>query len=1257
MTTQSPPASQDLVPAQFPLWGSRLIEASAGTGKTWTIAALYLRLVLGHGGEHGYLRPLVPSEILVMTFTRAATRELSDRIRARLLTAARCFRGDATPAAEDDFLRTLIADYPDEPARMEAAWRLAMAAEGMDEAAIHTIDAWCQRMLREHAFDSGCLFDEELITDETELLTEAVQDYWRQECYPLTTDQRDRLLAIWPQVDNLLKEISGLFTQDALDTDTSGEDDRTLAQVLDAVASEQDGLYRELKAGWAERAERMLDWLAGQLPAAPNGWNGRQFQAGRCTGWLTTLQRWAQDPAAQGAPDLATGWERLTPQGLLGMRTAGAPTPAIPAEFQALAELKERLDTLGNPGQAIHDHAQAQIARRLLLLKQRAGTFGFADMLHRLHAALIPDEPGIDQETQGERLRERILGQYPVALIDEFQDTSPLQYSIFDRVYRVADNDPQTALLLIGDPKQSIYGFRGADIYSYLRARAATAGRHYQLAINYRSTDAMVAAVNRWFGLAEAQRATGAFMFGEAGKANPLPFVAVSANGRPERFVVGSATVPAITLVHDLGLQSNDRIRRLFAERCAEQIVAWLNDPQTGFVSDTPGIDQGFVRLCPKDVAVLVRTGTEAAAVRHELQRRQVASVYLSDKDSVYQSDEARDLVHWLRAVARPQDAAYVRAALATRTMGLDLDELVRISHDDEAFDERSERMRQLQQVWQTQGVLAMLRQSLHAFQLPARWLALPDGERRLTNVLHLAELLQSASSDIDGEQALIRWLVQEVAGQTPDGDDQVVRLESDADLVKVVTIHKSKGLEYPVVFLPYATSFREVTRKHTSAVFLPDPDGTRRLVQELRDEDLRRADEERLREDLRLLYVALTRPCHALWLGLAAVKVGNAKACQTHKSAAGYLLGGPEVREAGDWLAPLQALAQTGAQTGAPAGTIALQPAAGEVACTRLDRQSEVTPLQEVRPYAGAFDRDWTIASYTRLTRDLQQQPTTLSVIATPRPSDDELGREAAGGSPLPAPAPLPGPIPIWHGFTRGPLAGNFLHELLEWLATEGFALSAQLEHSPDLARHLRQRCQRAGYGEQAEALVEWLTAIVQTPLTGLGVALSALQDPRPEMEFWLPVQRLVTAEVDALCAAHLLPGMERPALQDSVLHGMLMGFADLVFEHGGRYWVLDYKSNHLGAADGDYNPTALGQAMATHRYDVQAAIYLLALHRLLGSRLGRDYDPARHLGGALYLFLRGIHGPGHGVYLIPAAPDWIAALDTLLGTAESER
>jgi exodeoxyribonuclease V beta subunit len=205
--------STPLNPLTLPLWGSRLIEASAGTGKTWTLAALVLRLVLGHGGASAFARPLQPAQILVMTFTRAATRELSERIRARLLDAARCFRNQGAPTPGDHFLAELLAAYPDGEARTLAAWRLALAAEAMDDAAVHTIDAWCQRMLREHAFDSGGVFDETLDADETAMLRDAALDYWRQQVYPLEDEALQQVLAVWPQVPRLIDDAQRLIEQ------------------------------------------------------------------------------------------------------------------------------------------------------------------------------------------------------------------------------------------------------------------------------------------------------------------------------------------------------------------------------------------------------------------------------------------------------------------------------------------------------------------------------------------------------------------------------------------------------------------------------------------------------------------------------------------------------------------------------------------------------------------------------------------------------------------------------------------------------------------------------------------------------------------------------------------------------------------------------------------------------------------------------------------------------------------------------------
>ena len=1204
-----------LDPLRLPLWGSRLIEASAGTGKTYTIAALYLRLVLGHGGADGaFHRPLLPSEILVMTFTRAATRELSDRIRARLCEAARCFRGEAQPQQGDALLRELLQGYPEGPERTRAAWRLACAAEAMDDAAVHTIDAWCQRMLREHAFDSRNLFDEELLADESRLQEEAARDYWRQQVYPLDDTALDAVFDLWPDVHALHVDVAALVSR----IGAGDAPPPALAELCARVLAEQARHLQRLKQGWAERVQALREWFSAEQARKVCLLDRRKLQPRYYEPWLDALEAWALAPG-QLMPDLGDkGRWRLSVE---GMREAVKPELALPDDFEALERLFEALAALPDLKAQLRQHAARCIARRLADLKRQAGAYGFADMLVRLDAAL-------HDAGAGERLRERILSQYPVALVDEFQDTSPLQYRLFDRLYRTAECPRDSALLLIGDPKQSIYAFRGADIHSYLGARRATAGRHYVLGTNHRSTQALVRAVNRLFEHAEVREGgAGAFLF-RAGGDDPLPFQTVDARGRPERFTCGAGEVPALALHVDAELGNAESHRQRAAERCTERIATLLNDPRAGF--EHP--NDGFTRLRPADIAVLVRTGVEAECVRRELRRREIASVYLSDKDSVFASAEARDLLRWLRAVAAPLDMRLARAAYATALVNLSLAELAQLAVDDEAWEERLETLRELRAVWERQGVLTMLRQTLHRLALPARWLTAPDGERRLTNVLHIAELLQAASAQLDGEQALVRWLREQIEHEdAAEGDERIVRLESDADLVKVVTIHKSKGLEYPLVFLPFACDFRPVDKRGRSFIELVGEDGTRQVSFDLSAEALEQGDRDRLREDLRLLYVALTRARHALWVGIAALKKGNVKGCMLHRSAFGQIIG------AGGVIAETEILARLQGACGECASIAVLQ---AEAACaaTPLLPRDDAPVLQPGAEYAGRFERDWGIGSFSKLVKHLPALPLERLEDAPVRESDE---LEDA------VPAPVSGPA--WHRFPRGSFAGNFLHDQLEWLAGEDFDLADE-----GLREQLKRRCERQGWGHRADEVLEWLSEVVKVELPPLGVPLSALRGTLPEMEFWLPSEGLEASRVDALCRRHLLPGRERPALPQRRLRGMLMGFADLVFEHGGRYWVLDYKSNALGSTDAAYGMAAMEAAMAAHRYDVQAALYLLALHRQLRSRLGEAYDPAEHLGGALYFFLRGIGHPQHGCLWMAPDVELLQALDAALGMDE---
>ncbi|MCC4263076.1 exodeoxyribonuclease V subunit beta [Oceanimonas baumannii] len=1158
----------------FPLYGSRLIEASAGTGKTFTISALYLRLVLGHGGEQGFARELLPPEILVVTFTDAATQELRDRIRSRLVEAAAVFRGEA---GGDDLLAALRDEVSPEQ-WPGCAYRLDIAAQWMDEAAVSTIHGWCQRMLREHAFDSGSLFTQTLQTDHSELLADVVRDYWRRQCYCLDGAALDWVLAHWQTPDALLPKLRPLLSE--ADGAEGG-----LGELLTQSLNEREAQLQELKAPWVVWVDEIEHLL--QSAIAAKQVHGKWLQAKRTDGWLAAIRAWLGSDAIELTLSEAAVY-RLTPDGITEAWKDSADAPVHPA-FAAMHTLPAQLAALAAPLEAPLRHAAANVHRHFELEKRRRAEMGFDDMLSRLDDALAGEN--------GPHLADVIRQQFPVALIDEFQDTDPLQFRIFDTIYRVAENRRDSGLFMIGDPKQAIYAFRGADIYTYLAARAATADRHYTLDTNFRSSSAMVSAVNQLFERAEAH-ADGAFLFRENGN-NPLPFVPVQARGRDQQWQCDHAPGPALVLwqldSEDGKPFSGGAYVEQMAGRCASQMTHLLNlgsEGRAGFAGT-----EGMSPVQPSDMAVLVRSFREAQAIRQALAERGVRSVYLSDKDSVFASPEAGDLLFWLQACAEPGQDGRLRAALATATLGLSLSELERLNQDERHWEDRGMQFLAYRRIWQRQGVLPMVHRLLHDFELPARLLRGTEGERSLTNILHLAELMQQAATGLDGEQALIRYLADCIHGERQAADEQVLRLESDADLVRVVTIHKSKGLEYPLVFLPFICSFRESGAKG-SAVQLHE-NGRKRLVLTPTEEQKAQAERERLGEDLRLLYVALTRARYACWLGLADIAVGNGKASRLHDSALGRLLGGGAVLQGNlqDWLQPL--VSEHTALCPAP-----------EANDTQLLAGQSAPPAPVWSTPLRAAAEHWWIASYSAL----------LSRDDAGRRFDDasperpETGKSGDDNTERPFTPLRPDEAPGLHRFPRGPAAGTFLHGLLELALTE----------QPDeLASQLARRCQLRGMDEWADPLAGWLQGLLATPLFEQGPALRQLDCFQPEMEFWLEVSQVRIAELDALVRRHILPDRERPALASGRLNGMLKGFIDLVFEHEGRYYVVDYKSNWLGPDDADYTQAAMVEQVIRHRYDLQYVLYVLALHRQLLLRLP-DYDYDTHMGGALYAFIR---------------------------------
>jgi exodeoxyribonuclease V beta subunit len=1219
--------SVNLESLSFPLHGSRLIEASAGTGKTFTIALLYVRLVLGHGGVNAFKAPLDPPQILVVTFTDAATQELRDRIRMRLSEAAQCF---ADPLGRhDSLLEQLRADYPAEQ-WPHCARRLQLAGEWMDEAAVSTIHGWCYRMLREHAFDSGSLFTQTLETDQSELLAEVVRDYWRRHFYGLTQAQAEVIAdyfsgpqALGQALPSLLARRTASFMQGGQLLPASGTLEALLKVPVDWKLS-LGALEQLARTAWRDdqaQIEQLLYGIRGKLHG--NSYRGVKDDA-VFAGWLAALASWSQGQAAP-ANLSKFGQERFK-------LTGGAQAPVHPA-FAAIDALVDHQAREQDIGAQLLLHALAEISERLDSEKLQRAEIGFDDLLNRLDTAL--------QGPSGERLAKTIREQYPVALIDEFQDTDPVQYRIFESIYRIADNSPDSGLFMIGDPKQAIYAFRGADIYTYLSAREATRGRHYTLGKNFRSTEAMVGAANRCFEFAE-QHPRAAFRFARDGVPNPVPFTAVEAKGRDVQLEIGGQTASAMTLwslpTTD-GMISTGAYRRNMAEATASAIESWLvpGGVQQAGLREADG---SFVALRPADIAILVRNRTEAEAIRKSLSQRKLASVYLSDRDSVFDSPEAQDLLYLLRACAEPSADRLLRAALATRSIGLSWQTLEQLNHDELYWEQQVLRFRDYRHLWQQQGVLPMLRKLLADFEIPARLLLQTDGERSLTNLLHLAEWLQRSATELDGENALIRHLAGQLQAAS---EEEILRLESDADLIKVITVHKSKGLEYPLVLLPFICNATELNGRSKSPPMFHD-DGNGELCIELGKADAakeayEKANDERLGEEMRLLYVALTRARYATWLGIAAVGRANGKATELDKCGLGYLLAGGEKIAVGQ----LESL---------------LSDVRGDSSHIVCLPAPEVTDDCYTAPAKPALSEalvplhkpasNWWIASYSALSIADGNQLLGAEVRQRLEPATAVEANLTEEDSPVDeAVATLPSGPGI-HGFPRGAGPGTFLHGLFEWAGTEGFA---KTHATPDaIDSTVGRRCNLRSWEAWIEPLSAWLKSYLSTPLRfdGTAVSLCDLSTYQVEMEFWFASQSVNIQQLDKLVRQHTLKGEPRPILNPGQLNGMFKGFIDLTFEHQGRYYVADYKSNWLGRSDDSYDAAAMAETMLGKRYDLQLCLYLLALHRQLKLRL-RDYDYDRHMGGAVYLFVRGHHSASQGVHFERPPRELIEHMDRL--------
>ncbi len=1166
---------QNFDPIHSPLRGINLIEASAGTGKTYTISTLVVRLVLEQA--------LSIKEIFVVTFTEAATEELRERVRKRLQQAHQATQG----STDDETLREILL-HQAEPSL--SAERLNNALRGFDEAPIFTIHGFCQRMLQENAFESGAAFDTELITSQEDLVREICEDFWRVHFYGANPLFTAYVLERGYSSQSLTRTVSAHLSQPLLQVIPD------IQQALNSALSDAyQAAFAQLQEVWLTVREEISHILLNSTAL-----NRNQYKKTSIPQWLALMDRLLSGGIKALLFDK---FERFCSRNLDSATKKGK-TPPQHVFFDLCQNLQDAAADLQHHYEqhwlALKFELFQTVRRELTRRKRERNQQSFDDLLMNLYLAL--QGPG------SEVLAQSIRRQYRAALIDEFQDTDPLQYAIFHALFNpqtAAKAETKTVLFFIGDPKQAIYSFRGADIFTYLKA-SRDADQQYTLGKNYRSHPRLVAAVNRLF-----EPLHKPFLL------DKIAFYPVEAAEQNTPLAVSPLQLWYVSREQagaDGKLINKSWADREIPQRVCGEIVRLLQQE---------AISAG-------DIAVLVRTNRQAQLMQEALQARRVPSVLYS-RDSLFNSAEVGELLHLLAAILEPAHEIRLRTALATELLSMDGNTLDSLSHHEQHWEAWLLRFRDWHDIWHKQGFIRMFRALLLAQNIPARLLSLPDGERRLTNVLHLGEVLQQASVQPRRRPLrLYKWLKDQAQNAVDDEDVHQLRLESDAAAVKLVTIHKSKGLEYPIVFLPFA--WDGTLRSETAEQFsFHRDDGVRilDLGSEQMETHRQRALLEERAENLRLLYVALTRAksrCYLLW--------GAFKDAQT--SALGYLLH--QAKSPGD-----NGLAFTLAQTSDAVILQDLQALEDETSNIQIRAIPDSSPdiyspqasnaaALTARDFHGTLTRGWQLASFTALVAHEQSAEHQVDIRL------QRQGAETTDSAFAPTEAAVEDtePVDFLH-FPAGAQAGNLLHDILEHLDFQ--------QSDPDSLKTLvHSKLQHYGFAlSWTDVLCQALPDILHTPLdaqSGLCLAQLPCAARLNELEFHYPLAHL---EMRALYAM-LLPAWQqrwadlRPFTPPDfeVLQGFMRGFIDLVFTYEEKFYVLDYKSNFLGANADAYHHSRLLAVMQQHHYLLQYHIYSVALHRYLQQRVA-NYCYDEHFGGVYYVFLRGMKpawGADYGIF-----------------------
>lgn len=1326
--------------SHMPLHGQQIIEASAGTGKTYNITRIFLKLLL---------EKRTPVEkILIVTYTKAATEELKGRIASQ--TNELLFQLSNSPDTLEGLFVEMIANIPSASApdasplsaqdlvekrfehnKNEAKLLLKKAALYLDEASIFTIHSFCQRVIKQTAFMSQQAFSPEIIHSSAPYSIEEVQDWFRRNQSNTEIIEVLKTLGLI-KPSRFYREFKGAI-EGFKPLTLIPEKDQGFDHEITATQNELENLCKKLNALKKQVIDEQLVStcsLIADFKQAIYAVLNEQADSNMLD-YFQTIESWLfSDVLLLGAKTkftkpLKTTIAKKYFAALEDKRLITTYANQIVALGDTLVEFNTQYETdlkqiitfqkqlvkLENEAQnqvkrsqySLIKKAIEEIRSNLHLKKEKLGVIDHDDTIHQLSSAVSQNN---------ETVINYIQHHYPYALIDEFQDTDKAQFSIFSRCY--PKDSTHHLLVMIGDPKQAIYGFRGGDINTYLSAYQ-NAYPKYSMQHNFRSSQAMIDAYNILF-------------YGQSILPEQLSIANLKAllpqSQQDQSQVSETKSTPTVIRQSDSNtLNSNPVFGDEISYPWIYSGAKAVDDSLTGLVDSKKGalvfqinetvhhndlflyenekplgqskyktdqakaLAQEIIRLCKqakidgqpvelKDIAVLVAAKGEAETVQTELRNLNIPSVYLSSKTNIYESKEAKSLLIALDGILHANHNQKFFRALSTDLLGYRPQQLVKLQGDNHLFDHVKNMLFDLRKMWERKGIFALINHLIKQHFRPQNRYS--TNERILTNYTHLAELLNTQSKVTEHAYQLLNWLQKQIPDysderQNNDGEETHQRLESDDELVKIVTLHGSKGLEYPIVFIPFAGFDPQNYRSDHLCQFTKISTNESKQVEVQIGTDRAAANAQQKEweeEQMRLLYVGITRAIHRCYLGvgrfsllvksplfdLVAKQIINKEAKALLNQTSDIRTSKHIHRKLSEYL--LSTLAALALKEPSIFALDKYQTEDNQNATETQDFVEKDPVYNEMldeqvlsSTFLGNTDSVWQLSSFSKVSKQ------SAHVDLGDKGKSDDRGdskkhtvEDSQSASHL----------DLRFSIERSADTGNLLHNLLE---DHDFSeeKTLKIEHTNEhLTNYLsgNRSC-------NIDALNNWLNEIISTPLPSMshktGETLCTLNSLKTghilkEPEFYFPISSINTHDLISLMQLHRREVSGEKALPFSIYHadlnGMMHGFIDLLFEYNGKFYVADYKSNHVGNNASDYQNEHMKHAIQSHLYDLQYLIYSWALDRFLSHRLGENYERSQHFGGVYYLFLRGMSPRfplGTGIYQTPLSAATWQGLDSI--------